>query len=80
MQDGSARAADARLCGYREMPEQPCRAPVAWVIASPDGSSRQFACDRHRDAVLAKVTTAHRVVPVGDWLPAQRPSGGTQAG
>jgi hypothetical protein len=64
-----------RLCGYREMPNAPCEAPVSWVITTGDGSSHQFACERHRDALLAKITTAHRVLPLAEWLAGRRPSG-----
>jgi len=56
------------------MPNAPCQAPVSWVITTGDGRSQQFACDRHRDAILAKVTTAHRVLRVADWL-ANQPAG-----
>jgi hypothetical protein len=69
-----------RLCGYREMPNAPCQAAVSWVITSGDGgSSHQFACEKHRDAILARITTAHRVLPLAEWLagPPGRP--GTQA-
>ena len=61
-----------RLCGYREMPNAPCEAPVSWVITTGDGSTHQFACERHRNAILAKVTTAHRVVSLAEWLAGQR--------
>ena len=54
------------------MPNAPCQAPVSWVIITGDGSSRQFACEKHRDAILAKVTTAHRVVPLAEWLAGPR--------
>ena len=57
-----------RLCGYREMPNAPCAAPVSWVITIGDGSSHQFACEKHRNAILAKVTTAHQVLPLAEWL------------
>lgn len=57
-----------RRCGYREMPEQPCEAAVSWVITTGDGHSHQFTCDRHKNAVLAKVSPAHRVRTLGEWL------------
>jgi hypothetical protein len=45
------------------------------VITTGDGSSHQLACERHRDALLSKITTAHRVLPLADWLAGRRPSG-----
>jgi hypothetical protein len=71
-----ARHETPRLCGYREMPNAPCQAPATWVITTGDGSAHQFACERHRDAILAKVTTAHRVLPLAEWLSARRGRGG----
>jgi hypothetical protein len=67
-----ARREAQRLCGYREMPNAPCAAPVSWVITIGDGSSHQFACEKHRNAILAKVTTAHRVLPLAEWLAGPR--------
>jgi hypothetical protein len=69
-----------RLCGYRELPNAPCQAAVTWVITTADDSSRQFACERHRNAILAKVTTAHRVLPLVEWLATSRGGGGPRAG
>jgi hypothetical protein len=64
-----------RLCGYRELPNAPCEAAVTWVITTADDSSRQFACEKHRDAILAKVTTAHQVLPLAEWLAGPRGRG-----
>ena len=59
------------------MPNAPCKAPISWVITTGDGSSHLFACETHRNAILAKVTTAHRVLPLAAWLaePRGRPGG-----
>lgn len=69
-----------RLCGYRELPNAPCRAAVTWVITTADDSSRQFACEKHRNAILAKVTTAHQVLPLAEWLAKSRGGNGPQTG
>ena len=59
------------------MPNAPCEAPVSWVITTGDGSSKPFACEKHRNAILAKVTDRHRVLSLAEWLagPRERPGG-----
>lgn len=66
-----------RRCGYREMPDAPCEAAVAWVITTGTGHSHQFTCDRHKDAILAKITTAHQVRSLPEWLASRQQGPGS---
>jgi hypothetical protein len=62
------------------MPEAPCQEPASWVITTGSPGTHQLACQRHRDAILAKVTSAHRVLSLKQWLDSQpRGAGGSQA-
>ncbi|HET8624949.1 MAG TPA: hypothetical protein VFM14_15405 [Gemmatimonadales bacterium] len=73
----SAERGFQRRCGYREMPDSPCEAAVSWVITTGDGHSHQFVCDRHKDSVLGKVSPAHQVRPLSEWLASRQQNPGS---